>query len=90
MNKIEQKQTVCGKCGKTHYFKECLAYGKQCRTCKGNNHFSNICLKKINNGNSGNVKNRYVRTNKNNSIKNIKMVYEMKEDEVLFLDNINV
>ncbi|CAI6374637.1 unnamed protein product [Macrosiphum euphorbiae] len=89
-NKKEQKQSICGKCGKIHNFKECPAYGKQCHTCKGNNHFSNMCFKKINNGNPAYVKNRYVRNNKNNSIKNSKKVYEMKEDEVLFLGNINV
>jgi len=33
-NKTEQKQTVCGKSGKTHNFEEC---GKQYHTCKGNN-----------------------------------------------------
>jgi len=46
MNKKEQKQTVCGKCGKIHNFKECLAYGKQCHTYKGNNYFSNMGFKK--------------------------------------------
>ncbi|XP_008189883.1 uncharacterized protein LOC103311865 [Acyrthosiphon pisum] len=89
-NKKEQKQTICGKCGKIHNFKECPAYGKQCHTCKGNNHFSNMCFKKINNGNPAYVKNRYVRNNKNNNVKNNKKVFEMKEDEVLFLGNINV
>ena len=71
-NKKEQKQTICGKCGKIHNFKECPAYGKQCHTCKGNNHFSNMCFKKINNGNPAYVKNRYVRNNKNYSVKNSK------------------
>ncbi|XP_008189195.1 uncharacterized protein K02A2.6-like, partial [Acyrthosiphon pisum] len=89
-NKNEQKQTICGKCGKIHNFKECPAYGKQCHTCKGNNHFSNMCFKKINNGNPAYVKNRYVRNNKNNNVKNSKQVYEMKEDEALFLGSINV
>lgn len=90
-NKTEKKQIVCGKCGKTHKYKECPAYGKQCHTCKGNNHFSNMCFKKINTGNSPSVKNRYVKTNKNNNnVKNNKKMYEINEEEVLFLGNINV
>jgi len=49
-----------------------------------------MCFKKISNGNPAYVKNRYVRNYKNNNVKNSKKVYEMKEDEVLFLGNINV
>lgn len=33
----------CNRCGHTHKIRECLAYGKQCRSCSKLNHFSSMC-----------------------------------------------
>lgn len=33
----------CSRCGHTHKVRECLAYGKQCRSCTKMNHFSSMC-----------------------------------------------
>lgn len=38
----ESKQK-CGKCGKTHVWGKCPAYGKECHTCKKRNHFATMC-----------------------------------------------
>jgi len=36
----------CNKCGRTHGFKECPAYGKTCNICSKINHFSVKCRNK--------------------------------------------
>ena len=35
--KQENKQNACGNCGLIHIKGQCLAYGKQCNTCKNIN-----------------------------------------------------
>lgn len=37
----------CGRCGTTHQFKQCPAWGSECHSCKGTNHWSKMCRKKI-------------------------------------------
>ena len=37
----------CGKCGKSHEWGNCPAYGKTCDRCKGNNHFKAVCRSKV-------------------------------------------
>ncbi|XP_064464833.1 uncharacterized protein LOC135376168 [Ornithodoros turicata] len=47
--KINRK---CGKCGRKHEIKKCLAYGKVCRQCKRKNHFAACCraIRKVTDG----------------------------------------
>ena len=37
----------CGKCGKSHEWGNCPAYGKTCDRCKGINHFKAVCRSKV-------------------------------------------
>ena len=37
----------CGKCGKSHEWGNCPAYGKTCNRCKGINHFKAVCRSKV-------------------------------------------
>ena len=37
----------CGKCGKSHEWGNCPAYGKTCDKCKGINHFKAVCRSKV-------------------------------------------
>ena len=37
----------CGKCGKSHEWGNCPAYGKTCDRCKGINHFKAVCHSKV-------------------------------------------
>ena len=37
----------CGKCGKSHEWGNCLAYGKTCNRCQGINHFKAVCHSKV-------------------------------------------
>ena len=37
----------CGKCGKSHEWGNCPAYGKTCDRCKGINHFKAVCCSKV-------------------------------------------
>ena len=37
----------CGKCGKSHEWGNCPAYGKSCNRCKGINHFQAVCRSKV-------------------------------------------
>ena len=36
---------VCGKCGRHHALNKCPAYGQQCHSCYGYNHFAVVCKK---------------------------------------------
>jgi len=42
----QDKVFNCNKCGKQHKFRECPAYGKECRICKKLNHFAYKCKNK--------------------------------------------
>ena len=37
----------CGKCGKSHEWGNCPAYGKTCDRCQGINHFKAVCRSKV-------------------------------------------
>ena len=37
----------CGKCGKSHEWGNCPAYGETCDKCKGINHFKAVCRSKV-------------------------------------------
>ena len=37
----------CGKCGKSHEWGNCPAYGKTCNRCQGINHFKAVCHSKV-------------------------------------------
>jgi hypothetical protein len=37
----------CGRCGESHKFKECPAYGTECGKCKKLNHWSKMCRTKV-------------------------------------------
>ena len=37
----------CGKCGKSHEWGNCPAYGKTCNRCQGINHFKAVCRSKV-------------------------------------------
>ncbi|XP_022162181.1 uncharacterized protein K02A2.6-like [Myzus persicae] len=39
-------QINCNRCGLRHMYRECPAYGKNCRNCSGFNHFAIMCKKK--------------------------------------------
>lgn len=45
-NYNKEKNTMCGRCGKQHGYKQCPAFGKVCNKCKKKNHFSNVCRNK--------------------------------------------
>ena len=47
-NKSKITDKSCSKCGRTHEFKKCFAYGKMCNFCKKMNHFESCCLIKGN------------------------------------------
>ncbi|XP_071628027.1 uncharacterized protein [Temnothorax longispinosus] len=51
LNKDEgsKKQFNCSKCGRTHGYRECPAYGKTCHKCGRMNHFSSVCKAKVKN-----------------------------------------
>ena len=42
----KQQQRKCGRCGKTHAFKKCPAWGQTCSKCGVKNHYSGQCRSK--------------------------------------------
>lgn len=38
-------QKKCSRCGYTHQYRQCPAFGKQCNKCRGFNHFATVCRK---------------------------------------------
>ena len=41
-----REKKSCKRCGKTHGYKECPAWGRRCNRCQGMNHFGNMCRSK--------------------------------------------
>lgn len=60
----EEQQNICGKCGRCHNYRECPAYGRECRVCHGMNHFAIICKKTPQDSGKSNLGNK-TRNNSN-------------------------
>ena len=40
---LKLKENKCNRCGRSHLYTECPAYGKQCNNCKKINNFGVMC-----------------------------------------------
>ena len=61
-----RSEYTCSRCGTSHKFKECPAFGKQCSKCNKPNHFSRMCKARIEN-NSQRLYNSEINNKENDS-----------------------
>lgn len=50
---LEEVKFSCRRCGAQHKPRQCPAFGKQCSSCKGKNHFAKQCFSKRKEGKKG-------------------------------------
>lgn len=102
--KYTKSSRKCGKCGTTHSFGACPAYGQRCNKCYGRNHWAAVCKAEVprqsesrhnNNSNKTNEREGAERdTSKGGKRKIYKKVYEVVEDmsdtesELHYIDSI--
>ena len=66
LNLVKPKKKQCKRCGTTHKFHECPAWGATCNKCGGRNHYASKCLTRrvqvvgVDNDNTDNVGGFYV------------------------------
>ncbi|XP_035232918.1 uncharacterized protein LOC118204730 [Stegodyphus dumicola] len=75
VNTDKQKTKICSKCGTSHEYRMCPAYGKICHKCKKANHFASQCKSNI-------IKNEAVKVNKKD--RQIKLINHDSEEELEF------
>lgn len=51
-NRQQSQGSSCNRCGSTHEYQQCPAWGKQCNKCKKMNHWSKMCRGNFKNVNS--------------------------------------
>ena len=77
--KPKKSSKPCGRCGTTHEFGKCPAYGKDCKNCGKPNHFSQMC--KIKKCQALNVS--------NDSLNDSDLNLDLFEDDIVSISNLD-